>query len=102
MAGERRKVTKGEAETLLAEWRASGEGLPAWCAARGLDGRSLRYWEGRLSAGVPELRVVEMGGPRRASSPAGIRLRVEDVTIMVAETFSEDALARVLRVVRAC
>lgn len=102
MAGERRKVRRSEAEALVAEWRASGESLPAWCGLRGLDGRSLRYWAERLSERVPELRVVEMSAPRPASSRAGIRLRVEDMTITVAETFSEDTLVRVLRAVRAC
>lgn len=100
MAGERRKVTGGEAERLLRDWRASGEDLPAWCAARGLDGRSLRYWAGRLGA-EPLLRVVEMSAPRQASS-SGIRLRVDGVVISVPDDVSEVALARVLRAVRGC
>jgi hypothetical protein len=86
--------------------------MPAWCASRGLDGRSLRHWARRLEGGA-ELRFVEMAVPatnpktepvdstrRGPSSP--IRLRVEGVTIVVGDAFSEEALTRVLRAVRAC
>jgi hypothetical protein len=102
MARVRRKLTESEARSLVVEWRASGKALPAWCAARGLDGRSLRYWADRLGANA-ELRMVEMVGPvaPRVSS-AGIHLRVQGVTIVVAEAFSEETLTRVLRTVRAC
>lgn len=86
--------------------------MPAWCESHGLDGRSLRHWARRLEGGA-ELRFVEMAVPgpdlkiepvrstrRGPSSP--IRLRVEGVTIVVGDTFSEEALTRVLRAVRAC
>lgn len=46
--GARRKVTEGEAERLVSEWRASKRALPDGWAARGIGGRSLRYWVDRL------------------------------------------------------
>jgi hypothetical protein len=52
-----------------------------------------------LEGGV-ELRFLEMAVPSRPPSP--IRLRVEGVTIVVGDTFCEEALTRVLRAVRAC
>ena len=100
MAGSRRKVVESEARALVAEWRESGRSMPAWCASRGLDGRSLRHWARRLEGGA-ELRFMEMVVPARpASTP--IRLRVEGVTIVVGDAFSEETLTRVLRAVRAC
>lgn len=100
MAG-RRKVTEEEARVLVPEWLASGKAMPAWCSARGIDGRSLRFWAGRLDR-PPELRVVEMLPPSAARAEGAIRLRVDRVTIVVGASFSQDALTRVLRAVRAC
>ena len=100
MAGSRRKVVESEARALVAEWRASGRSMPAWCASRGLDGRSLRHWARRLEGGA-ELRFIEMVAPARPAPPP-IRLRVEGVTIVVGDAFSEETLTRVLRAVRAC
>lgn len=100
MAGSRRKVAESEARALVAEWRESGRSMPAWCALRGLDGRSLRHWTRRLE-GVAEFRFMEMAVPARPAAPS-IRLRVEGVTIVVGDAFSEETLTRVLRAVRAC
>lgn len=102
MASTRRKVTEKEAAALVAEWRASGKSMPAWCRARGLDGRSLRFWADQLAGGA-ELRMVEMTAPSApARRPTPIRLRLDGVTVLVDEAFSEQALTRVLRAVRAC
>lgn len=102
MGSTRRKVTRAEAGTLVSEWRASGKAMPAWCAARGIDGRSLRYWANACGRGS-ELRVVEMttGAPTSQAAPS-IRLRVDGVTVVVAPGVCEVTLARVLRAVRAC
>ena len=100
MARTRRQVVESEASALVAEWRESGKSLPAWCASRGLDGRSLRHWALRLE-GDAELRLMEMVVPSGSVSPP-IRLRVEGVTIVVGDSFSEETLTRVLRAVRAC
>lgn len=98
---ERRKVTEDEARRLVVEWRGSGRALPAWCAARGIDGRSLRSCAGRLDEPAA-LRVVEMGAPSSTSCAEPIRLRVNEVTVSVGASFSEEALTRVLRAVRGC
>lgn len=101
MVSKRRAVRGDEANELVAQWRDSGESLRSWCARRGIDGRSLRYWADR-GAGEPILRLVEVTPPRRASSTSGLRLRVGGVTIAIGDGFSEDALTRVIRAVRAC
>lgn len=102
MAGVRRKLVEEEARVLVREWRASGKAMPAWCAARGIDGRSMRFWAGRLD-GMPELRVVEMRSPiTQVGGTSRIRLRLAGVDIVVGEDVSEVALTRVLRAVRGC
>ena len=102
MAGVRRKVVEEEARVLVREWRASGKAMPAWCAARGIDGRSMRFWAGRLDGGT-ELRVVEMSAPAaQVAGASRIRLRLGGVDIVVGEDVSEVALTRVLRAVRGC
>ena len=99
MESKRRRVEAGEAKGLVEAWHASGEPLRTWCSRRGIDGRSLRYWADRVSE--PVLRLVELTPPRSAAS-SGLRVRVQGVTIVVEDHFSDETLARVLRVVRAC
>ena len=100
MPSARRKVTQGEAEVVVAEWRASKRSLPAWCEARGLDGRSLRYWADRLDrAPVRLVDVTPRGAPD--AGPV-LRLLVEDLVVEVPDGFVSDTLARVLGVVRGC
>lgn len=101
MAATRRTVDESEAEELVAAWRASKRGLSAWCAANGIDGRSLRYWANRLDARTPVIRMVEMVAPTAKESPS-IHLQVEDVVLILPDGFQEETLARVLRVVRGC
>jgi hypothetical protein len=100
MTLRRRKITEAEAAELLAAWRSSKRALPDWCAAHGVDGRSLRYWAGRLSAAT-SIRVMEvtMAVP---SGPPSLRLSVEDLTIEVPDGFTAETLTRVLAVVRGC
>lgn len=100
MASARRKVTEGEAERLVSEWRTSKRALPDWCAARGIDGRSLRYWVDRLDQAPVRLMDVTPRPPS-ALGP-GLRLLVEDVVVEVPDAFVSDTLARVLAVVRGC
>lgn len=62
----------------------------------------MRFWAGRLE-GMTELRVVEMSAPAAQVARASrIRLRLDGVDVVVGEDFSELALTRVLRAVRAC
>lgn len=97
----RRTVGSEEAVELVAAWRASGESLRSWCACRGIDGRSLRYWADRYEP-EPVLRLVELAAPRPSRCSTGLRVRVAGVTIAIGDDFSEEALTRVLRAVRAC
>ena len=101
MASRRRALEAGEARELVAAWRESGESLRSWCARRGIDGRSLRYWADR-AAPEPILRLVELTPPHRAARTARLRLRVGGVTIAIGDDFSDETLTRVIRAVRAC
>lgn len=79
--------------------------LPRWCAERGLDGRSLRYWVDR-SAPASVIRMVDVTptppSPSSAPFSAPVQVCIEDVTLFVPDGFSDDTLARVLRAVRGC
>jgi hypothetical protein len=97
---KRRKVEAVEAEELVAAWQASGEPLSAWCSRQGIDGRSLRYWVDRVPS--PVLRLVELTPPRPSHSRSGVCVRVRGMAVLVDDDFSDETLARVLRVVRAC
>ncbi len=100
MSAVRRRVTAEEAEGLVAEWRASKRALPTWCASRGIDGRSLRYWADRLDRAP--LRLVDVTPRSQGVQGPGLRLLVEDVVVEVGDGFVPDTLARVLAVVRGC
>ena len=100
MTSALRKVRAEEAEGLVAEWRSSKRGLRGWCASRGIDGRSLRYWADRLD-GAP-LRVVDVTPRAATTAGPGLRLVVDDVVVEVVDGFVADTLARVLAVVRGC
>ena len=110
---KRRKVRdQKEARALLDGLADSGMKLPKFCAARGIDGRSLSCWRRNLaprrgpsvtSAPAPQrLRLVEIL-PSTTPRPSAIyRVRVGDVVIELDEHFNEHALARLLRVVTRC
>ena len=100
MLSARWKVTSKDAEGLVAEWRASKRALPGWCAARGIDGRSLRYWADRLDRAP--LRLLEVTPCPSSQVGSGLRLLVEDVVVEVGDGFLPETLARVLAVVRGC
>jgi hypothetical protein len=102
VAHGRRKVTEGEAAELVSAWRASRRALPGWCAAQGLDGRSLRNWVRRLSSPTT-IRLMEVAvAPPRASPP--LRVLVGDVSIEVPNQMfgatAADASVRVVVVQR--
>ena len=101
MASRRRTVLAEDARQLVGAWRESGESLRAWCARRGIDGRSLRYWADQ-EAPESVLRLVELTPPRSTTPASGLRLRVSGVTIAIGREFSDEVLVRVLRAVRAC
>lgn len=100
MSPARRKVTADEAEGLVAEWRASKRALPVWCEARGIDGRSLRYWADRFDRAP--IRLVEVTARAPSGDHPGLRLLLDDVVVEIPDGFASDTLARVLAVVRGC
>ena len=100
MAQGRRKATGSEAAELVSAWRLSHQALPDWCAAHGIDGRSLRYWADRLSSPTT-IRMVEVTVPVPPRAPT-LRVSLDDLTIEVPDGFTAETLARVLAVVRGC
>lgn len=98
----RRKVRDArEAAQLLAAQADSGLSMSAWCAAEGIDGRSLSAYRSHL----PAVRLLELAVPPVAtptSAPAVYRLVVADVVLELDDGFRADTLARLLDVVRAC
>lgn len=107
MPSGRRKVKASEASEAVAAWRASKRSLSDWCAAEGIDGRSLGYWAGRLSAEPVAIRVVEVSAPPGAPAlPASrgpsLRLHVAGMTVEIPDGFCRATLTEVLSVVRGC
>jgi hypothetical protein len=72
MPAPRRRISQEEAPEQLANWRASEQPLPEWCAEHGVDGHSLRYWADHLPQPAA-IRLVEVVRPHRATprAPAG-------------------------------
>ena len=106
----RRKVPNAEtAQTWLDAAQRSGLTRAQWCAEAGVDARSLQCWRIALTrrAARPVPRFVELVPRPEASSTPGpcppvLRVLIGDVVVEVASGFDADALAEVLRVVRAC
>lgn len=86
---------------MLAALASSGQSLSAWCAAEGIDGRSLGAWKSQLS---PSLRLVEVGvKPALPPTAAPVyRVVVGALRLEVGDDFREDTLARLLRLARSC
>lgn len=110
-AAARRKVKDAvEASELLRRYAASGVSLSAWCAAEGIDWRSL---SGYRNLGVEPLRLVEVAVSAPppvppptlappAPTPRVYRLVVGAVQVEVGDDFQSDTLSRLLAVVSAC
>lgn len=104
---ELRKV-RDEAEARAAMSAVAASGLPrrAWARQHGISPRSLNAWQLNLArrerGATPSLRVVEVTPlPSLASSPTYAVL-VGDVRVELDDTFREDTLLRLLRVLRTC
>ena len=110
MGAARRKVMDREdAERLLDEWELGAEGLPAYCARVGVDGRSLHCWAlnlGRVPREEPrsEVGLVELAvrGAAPTRDAVVYRVVVGDFAVEVDDGFREDTLTRLLRVVARC
>ncbi len=104
-----RSVKRAEAEGLLEAWRASGEGMKAWCGARGLNWFSLNGylgWTRRAAAlGRPELpALVELALPARTgpASEAVYRVDVGGLVLEVGERFDDETVRRLVMVLASC
>lgn len=110
----RRKVRdQAEAREFLGQLVDSNMELPEFCARHGIDGRSLNCWrlnlERRRDVGVPPparasegLRLVEVLPMTARRPPATYRVHVLDLVVEVDDSFDEETLARLLRVVTRC
>jgi hypothetical protein len=101
----RRKVAdQVDAQKLLDEWTQSEVTFSAFCARRGVDGRSLRCWRMNLERSASAAPVVQLVELTTTAAPArpSYRLHVGEITVEVDDAFSEHTLARLLRVVSSC
>lgn len=109
MAG-RKVIDEGEARRCLAAARSARADLGQWARARGIDGRSLNAWRvnlerrraprSRARAIVP--RLVELVPAPVAAARARYVLHVADVELEVGDDFDEQALRRLVRVLKSC
>lgn len=77
-------------ETCVAEFRASGQSFPAWCAEHDVNVHTLRYWVQKLKreACTPEREPVqwlsvEVDGVRRHAITSGLVVRIGDASVEV-------------------
>jgi hypothetical protein len=101
----RRKVENREdAERLLRGWEVSKREFRTFCASRGVDGRSLRWWKRHLrEEGEGGVQLVELAVTDPPSSARAMyRVVVGEVAVEVDDGFREDTLLRLLGVVSRC
>ena len=101
----RRCITdEEEANRLLRAWRQSQMELPAFCAAHGIDGRSLRSWlDKNKGTDIPSVRLLELmpvEKTRPVPTQATYRLTIGAVSLELDENFREETLVRLLSVLR--
>lgn len=107
MAGTRRRVVdESDAVELLDAWEDSGIDLPTFCERRGVDGRSMRHWAGKLGrdqvdAAVSGVRLLELTVPPPAARSI-YRVVVGEIVIEVDDTFRDDTLVRIIDLVSGC
>ena len=110
MAG-RRIFSEQDARRCLAAVKASRRELATWAYEHGVDGRSLNAWrvnlEGRggtrkrRRSPAQRVRLVELiEAPPKIST--GFLLRVSGVEFEVGEAFEEQALGRLIRLLKSC
>ena len=108
MHSTRRKVVdEGDAHELLDAFEASRVPYTAFCAERGVDGRSLQWWREKLRRGRRSdapVRLVELTTTvaAAAANRASYRVLLGGVTIEVDDAFREDTLVRLLAAVGGC
>lgn len=88
-------------ETRVAEYRASGESVPAWCAANEIEPSSMRYWlrkfrsEQSANTSSPQWLSVEVNDSIDAKD--NLHIRVGKVVIEVQPGFDPALLIDVVR-----
>ena len=106
MSLTRRRVTdEEEAQELLALWKGSTMDFRAFCAARHIDGRSLRSWRPQTmpTQTEPPIRLLElmpMADTPSVPVKATYRLTIGAVSLELDEHFHQETLARLLAVLR--
>lgn len=110
MAG-RRILNEQDARRCLAAAKASQASLAEWSRAHGVDGRSLNLWRVNLGRrGGPgrgqceALKVVELVPVPTSSSSTRepFRLHIRGVDLEVGADFDEQALCRLVGVLKSC
>jgi transposase-like protein len=107
MAG-RRIFNEQDARRCLAAAKASQASLAEWSRAHGVDGRSLNLWRVNLERrGGPRpsgaLKVVELVPVPSPSGTRGpFRLHIRGVELEVSAEFDEEALRRLVGVLKSC
>lgn len=108
MAG-RRILDEQDARRCLAAAKASQASLAEWSRAHGVDGRSLNLWRVNLERrGGPRpsgaLKVVELVPvPTSPSGTRGpFRLHIRGVELEVGADFDEQALGRLVGLLKSC
>jgi len=102
----RRKIRDAQdARECLAAAEKSGLGRATWARTNGVNARSLNVWRlnlERAEATEPALRVVELVPASRRPQPAAYRVCCGPFTVEVDQTFDDQILGRLLRVVAGC
>jgi transposase-like protein len=110
MAG-RRIVNEHDARRCLAAARSSQGGLGAWARTHGVDGRSLNAWRVNLErggigrapgAGVKLVEVVPAAAVSAQRPPPPYVLHISGVELEVGDDFEEQALRRLVVVLKSC
>jgi hypothetical protein len=116
--GRRKIQSEAEARRCIARVARSGLTPAAWARSVGIDGRSLHAWtvnlargdRGRLASGESPSRgrrrrakLVELVPAQIISShSASYVVRVGQVAVEVGDQYDEDALRRLIGVLRSC
>jgi hypothetical protein len=106
----RRKVPDAEtARAWLDAAERSGLDRAAWCAAAGVDARSLQCWRLALDRRATRSTSPFVEWVPRSDSPASarrdhvpLRVHVGDAIVEVPRGFHAESLADVVRVLRSC
>ena len=99
----KRKIrNEADARQCLAAVEASGLERIHWARREGIDGRSLRAWQKKLSRSImmdQRPRMVELMMPLQ---PARYVVRCGQMEVEIDNGFESETLLRLLRVISAC